>query len=123
MPPVWKAPVIFSSPHSGRCYHQSFLRQSRLNETALRSIEDVFVDILFGNAPKFGAPLIAATTPRSYVDINRTPEDWDPKFIAGIGYCQPSRYARAGYGVIPRLVGRGKKFIVVNCHNQRSIFA
>ena len=101
--------MIFASPHSGRCYSPDFLRQSRLTETALRSTEDAYVDILFGDAPEFGVPLICATVPRAFVDVNRAADELDPILISGLGNCRPSRRARSGYGVIPRLVGRGQR--------------
>jgi len=36
--------VVFSSPHSGRDYPWAFLRRSVLDERAVRSSEDAFVD-------------------------------------------------------------------------------
>ncbi len=104
--------MIFASPHSGRCYSPRFLRQTRLGERTLRSTEDAFIDMLFSDAPEFGAPLICATAPRAFVDMNRAPDELDPMLIAGLGSCSPSRRARAGYGVIPRLVGRGQRIYV-----------
>ena len=38
--------TIFASPHSGRDYPRVFLRRSVLNEHAIRSSEDAFVDQL-----------------------------------------------------------------------------
>ncbi len=40
-------PVIFSSPHSGRDYPAGLLRATALDEMAIRSSEDAFVDELF----------------------------------------------------------------------------
>ena len=57
--------VVFASPHSGRDYPRSFLRQSALNEHAIRSSEDAFVDELFETAPVHGAPLLCASVPRA----------------------------------------------------------
>ena len=74
-PAVQSTCVIFASPHSGRAYSAAFLAQSKLNSDAIRSSEDAYVDDLFAGAPGHGAPLIAARTPRAYVDFNRAPEE------------------------------------------------
>jgi len=69
--------VVFASPHSGRDYPKSFLRQSRLDGLAIRSSEDAFVDLLFGDAPAFGAPLLVAVAPRAFIDFNRSADELD----------------------------------------------
>ena len=63
--------VVFASPHSGQAYPAAFLRASQLSETAIRSSEDAFVDLLFDAAPVLGAPLLVADVPRAFVDLNR----------------------------------------------------
>ena len=60
-----ETPVIFSSPHSGKDYPAALLQRSPLDEHAIRSSEDAFVDELFARAPLWGAPLIAARVPRA----------------------------------------------------------
>lgn len=107
-PLEWNRPVIFASPHSGRCYSPEFLCQTRLNETTLRSTEDAFLDILYREVPTFGAPLICVTVPRAYIDLNRAPDDLDPAIISGLHGHGMGRRSQAGYGVIPRLVGKGQ---------------
>src|SRR3954466_12314834 len=67
------SPFIFASPHSGRVYPPSFVRQSRLDPLTLRKSEDAYVDELFAAMPSLGAPLIAARFPRAFVDVNRAP--------------------------------------------------
>lgn len=107
-PATWNVPVIFVSPHSGRHYQREFFQRTRLDKKALRSTEDAFVDLLFADAPKFGAPLICAQIPRAFIDLNRGPDELDPVLIAGFETTSVSRRSRAGYGVIPRLVARGQ---------------
>ena len=109
LPIDWRVPVLFASPHSGRSYSPQFLGRTKLSEAAIRSTEDAYVDQLFADAPEFGAPLICAGAPRAFVDLNRAPDDLDPMLISGLHGCRPSRRASAGYGVIPRLVGRGRR--------------
>src|SRR3712207_1730501 len=64
-------PLVFASPHSGRAYPPSFVAAARLDPVALRRSEDGFVDELFAAAAEYGAPLLAATFPRVFCDVNR----------------------------------------------------
>ena len=43
-------PLVFASPHSGRCYPAEFVAASRLDRSGLRRSEDCFVDDLFAEA-------------------------------------------------------------------------
>ena len=78
-PESQSAPFVFSSPHSGRYYPPDFLTASRLDRNAIRSSEDFLVDALFAEAVELGAPLVRATYPRAYLDVNREPFELDPK--------------------------------------------
>lgn len=100
--------AVFSSPHSGRDYPEAFLQSSLLDERDLRSSEDAFVEDLFGAAPEFGAPLIAASAPRSFVDLNRAITDLDPAVIHDVGRGRPNARVASGLGVIPRVVAEGR---------------
>ncbi|WP_338549927.1 N-formylglutamate amidohydrolase [Roseovarius phycicola] len=100
--------VVFASPHSGRGYSSHFLRRSMLNEKAIRSSEDAFVDQLFEVAPQFGASLITATVPRAYVDLNRSIEELDPALIDGVRKGGHNPRVSSGLGVIPRVVANGQ---------------
>ncbi len=100
--------VVFASPHSGREYPRAFLRQSRLNQHTVRSSEDAFVDRLFENAPKYGAPFITALAPRAYVDMNRSCEELDPALIEGVRRGGHNPRVSSGLGVIPRVVANGQ---------------
>lgn len=99
--------AVFSSPHSGRAYPHGFVRGARLGPLALRASEDAFVDRLFACAPSCGAPLLAATAPRAYVDLNRAPEELDPAVIEGVRATGLNPRIAAGLGVIPRVVAEG----------------
>ncbi|MDF0601846.1 N-formylglutamate amidohydrolase [Psychromarinibacter sp. C21-152] len=101
-------PVVFASPHSGRDYPSAFLRRSVLDERAIRSSEDAFVDQLFGCAPEFGAPLLAATAPRAFIDLNRSAEELDPALIEGVRRSAHNPRVTSGLGVIPRVVANGR---------------
>ena len=104
------APVIFSSPHSGRDYDADFLTASQLDSLTLRRSEDSFVDELFADAPDAGAPLIHALYPRAYLDPNREPWELDPDMFDGPlpGFVNTgSARARSGFGTIARAVTGG----------------
>jgi N-formylglutamate deformylase len=75
-PAVSPLPLVFDSPHSGSLYPEDFSFCCPL--PVLRRAEDAYVDELFGTAPEFGATLIAAVFPRSYLDVNRAADDLDP---------------------------------------------
>ena len=100
--------TVFSSPHSGSFYPPDFLRDSQLDALTLRSSEDAFVDALFADAPLHGAPMIAATYPRAYVDLNRAPTELDPAIVEVPRRPGLNPRVSAGLGVIPRVVSEGR---------------
>lgn len=100
--------VVFASPHSGRDYPGAFLRRALVDETAIRSSEDAFVDRLFAAAPLHGAPLLVAAVPRAYVDLNRAAEELDPALIDGVRRTAHNPRVASGLGVIPRVVANGR---------------
>ncbi len=106
-PESQSAPFVFSSPHSGRYYPPDFLTASRLDRNAIRSSEDFLVDALFAEAVELGAPLVRATYPRAYLDVNREPFELDPKMFTGklptFANVRSLRVA-GGLGTIPRIV-------------------
>lgn len=100
--------VVFASPHSGRDYSWSFLRTTVLNEHAIRSSEDAFVDQLFECASEYGAAFIKAGAPRAYVDLNRARDELDPALIEGVRRTGHNPRVASGLGVIPRVVANGR---------------
>ncbi|WP_171126126.1 MULTISPECIES: N-formylglutamate amidohydrolase [unclassified Ruegeria] len=100
--------VVFSSPHSGRNYPQSLLQRTVLSRDVIRSSEDAFVDQLFSPAAECGAPLISATKPRAYLDLNRSAEELDPALIEGARRQGHNPRVTSGLGVIPRVVANGR---------------
>jgi len=104
-------PVIFASPHSGRCYPDDLLAVTRLDALSLRRSEDSFVDELFAAAPAHGAPLLAATFPRAWCDANREPWELDPAMFADrlpSWVNTTSARVGAGLGTIARVVASGE---------------
>lgn len=100
--------VVFSSPHSGRDYPAAFLERSVLNAQQIRSSEDAFIDQIFMPAVTCGAPLLAATAPRAYVDLNRGPDELDPSVVDGARRTSHNPRVASGLGVIPRVVANGR---------------
>ncbi len=100
--------VVFASPHSGRNYPDAFLRRAVLNAREIRSSEDAFVDLLYADAPKHGAPLLTACAPRAYLDLNRGPDELDSALIEGVRRNAHNPRIASGLGVIPRVVANGR---------------
>ncbi|OIP82570.1 MAG: N-formylglutamate amidohydrolase [Rhodobacterales bacterium CG2_30_65_12] len=109
MPSHRSTSVVCASPHSGRAYGWAFLRRSVLDERAVRSSEDAFVDRLFAAAPDHGAPLIAARAPRAFVDFNRGADELDPALVRGVKRGGHNPRISSGLGVIPRVVAGGRE--------------
>lgn len=103
-------PLVFASPHSGDRYPEDFVSASRLDPLTLRRSEDSFVDDIFADAPRIGAPLIRALFPRAYVDANREPFELDPAmFLDELPPYANTRSPRvaSGLGTIARVVANG----------------
>jgi N-formylglutamate amidohydrolase len=103
------APLIFSSPHSGRRYPAELLAQTRVGLLSLRRSEDAYVDELFASAASHGAAVLSAAVARVYVDLNRDPAELDPEmFEDGLPQTTASARVQAGLGAIPRISGDGQ---------------
>jgi len=101
--------LVFDSPHSGNCFPQDFGAAVEAHE--LRGGEDCWIDELFGaGARTVGAPLLAATFPRTYIDPNRHADDIDPDLLDAPwpGTLRPSGKARIGKSLIWRTLDDGR---------------
>lgn len=107
------APFIFASPHSGKIYPKAFVNMSLLSEHELRRNEDIWIDTLFSPALSYGAALIKANFPRSYVDVNRAADEYyvAEESRASLYTSQDhqipsylSARAKIGLGVIPLII-------------------
>jgi N-formylglutamate deformylase len=111
-PTVWRAPVIFNSPHSGAVYPDEFLKASRIDLPTLRRSEDSFMDELIVGLVDRGFPVARVNFPRCYVDVNREPYELDPRMFSGrlpsFANTRSMRVA-GGLGTIPRVVGDGQE--------------
>ncbi|MDQ7019652.1 MAG: N-formylglutamate amidohydrolase [Robiginitomaculum sp.] len=109
--PSPESPVLFASPHSGRCYPKAFKALSVLDTRSLRLSEDAWVDELFAGVSQYGASQLIAHFPRAMVDVNRAPDELDADMY--YDHCpaparRKSARVMAGLGVIPRMVAVGR---------------
>lgn len=93
-------PLVCDSPHSGTEYPADFGHAVPL--ALLRQGEDTHVHTLWQAAPQFGATLLTARFPRTYIDPNRTLLDLDPDMIDGEWDepLAPGEKTRLGKGLI-----------------------
>lgn len=108
--PEQSIPLIFDSPHSGTIYPDNFNYSCDLKD--LRRAEDAYVDELFDQAPNYGAPLLSALFPRSFIDVNRDADDIDEELLSkpwsdNTNPINPTKRSHAGIGLIRRLVSPG----------------
>ncbi|MDA9308654.1 N-formylglutamate amidohydrolase [Amylibacter sp.] len=106
-PEVQTTSMVFNSPHSGRSYSESFLKNSLLKKPEIRTSEDAYVDDLFSSVTEFGAPLLTAVAPRAFVDLNRQADELDSAIIQGVNKNILNSRVLSGLGVIPRIVSKG----------------
>jgi len=105
-------PIIYDSPHSGRCYPTDFVAQSPLPLAELRASEDFAVDLLFMAAPSAGSHLLAAQRPRAWLDLNRAADELTAEMFEGKApdwANTNTERARAGLGVIPRIISEDRE--------------
>ncbi|MGZ3298745.1 MAG: N-formylglutamate amidohydrolase [Asticcacaulis sp.] len=97
--------LVYSLPHSGRYYPDSFVHSARLQGSALRASEDAWVDEMVPFTPDAGVYGIACRYARAFCDVNRNALELDARLIRGdlpkaaLGL---SARVKAGYGVIAR---------------------
>ena len=112
-------PLVFSSPHSGSFYPPEFVAASPLDLAMLRRSEDCYVDQLFSDAPRLGAPLVRALYPRAYLDVNREPYELDPEMfndpLPSFANTTSVRVG-AGLGTIPRIVATRREIYRTRLH-------
>lgn len=103
--PASASRLVYSLPHSGRYYPDSFQAEARLSGSALRASEDAFVDDMLKMTPERGVHGLACGYARAFCDVNRNPLELDSRLIRGqLPKAALSLTARvkAGFGVIAR---------------------
>jgi len=101
-------PLVLDSPHSGRVRPPDF--DTVLDEAALRTAEDSFVDELYLPATQRGITLLAARWSRVYLDVNRSAGDIDPELLDAPwpGGVTASGKARLGKALLWRTLDDGR---------------
>jgi N-formylglutamate deformylase len=102
------APLVFDSPHSSDHFPADF--GAAVAESDLREGEDMFVQALYADAPRFGAALLEAGFARTYIDPNRHAGDIDLGLMEGAWphEHQPSGKADIGKALIWRTLMDGR---------------
>ncbi|MGI9335570.1 MAG: N-formylglutamate amidohydrolase [Gammaproteobacteria bacterium] len=97
-----EVPVVLDSPHSGRIYPADF--GHAMSPERVRRLEDAYVDHLFADATLHGATLVRALFPRSYIDVNRAPDDIDEALLDAPWpeASNPGPKVRLGIGLIAK---------------------
>ena len=107
--PPYKFKAIFNSPHSGCIYTKEFLDSTNVEIYDLRTSEDSFVGELFYSTKFFNCLLMEAKFPRTFIDLNRSHLELDPRLISGDFRYDKTARNMVGMGVIPRISGNGKE--------------
>lgn len=103
--PAQPLPIVIDSPHSGTAYPADFGHSAPFE--LLRRGEDLYVERLYAHAPRFGATLVAANFPRTYIDPNRLPTDIDEALLDAPwpDEVKPGPKTALGIGLVWRLLG------------------
>ena len=101
-------PVLVDVSRSGREYPHDF--RSPIPFTVLHDNVSMYVEELCGTAPGFGATMLYASFPNTYVDTNRSAADIDEQMIDGTwpGTVEQSDFTQRGLGLIKRLSRYGE---------------
>lgn len=78
-----ETPVIVEVPHAGLDLPAPFLEPLAAPARALGRDADLYVDLLYGDAPAEGASILVARTSRYVVDLNRAEGDVDGDVVEG----------------------------------------
>jgi N-formylglutamate deformylase len=99
--------LVYDSPHSGRFYPDDFHAQA--TQAELRRAEDAYIDDLLGAAVARGVAVLDATSPRTYIDLNRAEDDLDVSLLADEwpAPVKPTEKTLQGFGLIRRLATPG----------------
>jgi N-formylglutamate amidohydrolase len=121
-PEVWRAPIIFNSPHSGSVYPAAFLGASRIDLPALRRSEDSFMDELIGGLSGRGFPTVRVTIPRVVGDGQ---EIYRERMSVDDALARIEQLYKPYHRALRRLINRAHQafgtVVVVDCHSMPSV--
>lgn len=100
-------PLIYDSAHSGRIYPTDF--GHACDAATMRRGEDNHLDELLETAPQYGAALLCALFPRTYIDANRAVDDIEADILSEPWPTplNPTDRAQSGIGLIRRFIRPG----------------
>ena len=100
-------PLIYDSAHSGRIYPADF--GYSCDVATIRRGEDNHIDELLEKGPKYGASLLCALFPRTYIDANRAVDDIEAEILSEPWPTplNPTDRAHSGIGLIRRYIRPG----------------
>jgi N-formylglutamate amidohydrolase len=83
-PTAVETPVIVEIPHAGLDLPPPYIEPLAAPARALARDADLYVDVLYGDAPSQGASVISCHMSRYVVDVNRAEGDIDGEVIDGL---------------------------------------
>lgn len=78
-----ETPVIVEIPHAGLDLAPPFLEPLAASARSIARDADLYVDVLYEDAPAEGATLLVARTSRYVIDLNRSESDVDSEVVEG----------------------------------------
>jgi len=97
-PATSPVPVVVDVSRSGRLYPIDF--RSPVPFTALHDNVSMYVDEIWKDAPRYGATLLQALFPNTYIDTNRHELDIDPNLIDGEWPVPLEFVSKSGLGLL-----------------------
>jgi N-formylglutamate deformylase len=97
-PAVAPVPVVVDVSRSGRFYPIDF--RSPVPFSALHDNVSMYVDEIWKDAPKYGATMLQALFPNTYIDANRHELDIDPNLIEGEWPVPVEFVSKSGLGLL-----------------------
>ena len=103
-------PLIVDVSRSGREYPPEY--RSPLPFTTVHDNVSMYVDELYGGAPRVGATLLYCVFPNTWIDVNRDELDMDPAVVEGSWPVElkPTRRTLEGLGLIKSRSRYGEPF-------------
>lgn len=113
------SPVVLDAPHSGLIVPDHVLYSCPTDH--LRSLEDPYVHLFFGDAFKYDMTLFINNIHRSVVDMNRDADEINPADVRGAWNraFRLTPYTQSGHGVVPvKLGGPHRLADIYNAHSR-----
>ncbi len=96
-------PLLVEVPHAGLAIPEALVDEITVSERAVERDADIYVDLLYRDAPALGASFLVANTSRYVVDLNRAAADTDAETVAD----HPNPRAHRARGVVWRTTTDG----------------